>query len=107
VPATTGSTQRPRLAPTADDVFNRLQTRQVSWANHDLACPDNHDLIHTLEVRGPDNDLPDAIDAALGRADGLIVATPDLFASRVGRNDVVVWIEGSRLVAAFTSRCLV
>jgi hypothetical protein len=106
VPATGGSTEPPRLAVLVDDVFNRLRVRQVSWARNDLVCPGSADVISTLEVRGAENELPDAIDAALGGTKGLIVATPDLYAYRDWRSDVVIWIDGSRLVAAFTTRCV-
>jgi hypothetical protein len=106
VPAAGGSTERPRLAETVDDLFNRLRVRQASWTRNDLACPGSGDIISTLEVRGPQDELPDAIDAALGRPEGLIVATPDLYAYRHGQTDIVIWIDGSRLVASFTYRCV-
>jgi hypothetical protein len=106
VPTAGRSTERPRLALFVDDIFGRLQVRQVSWVSDQVACPSQGDLMYTVEARGAENDLPDAIDAALGRREGLVVATPDLYAFHDGRSDTVIWIEGSRLVYSSTSRCL-
>jgi hypothetical protein len=100
----TGSQPSSAAAPAAD-VLTRLRTPATSWIRHDVSCPGGGAL-STVEGVGSENDLPDAIDALLGRMDGLVVATPDLYAFHDGQTDVMVRIEGSRLVASLTNRCL-
>jgi hypothetical protein len=97
--------ERPRSAPHVDDAFARLRVAPQTWARHEIACPDGGTM-STVEASGPDNELPvDAIDAGMGRRDGLVVATADLYAYRAGTSDVIVRIEGSRLVVSATTRC--
>jgi hypothetical protein len=90
---------------TVADLLTRLGSPATTWTRHDVVCPGDGAL-STVEGVGSPDDLPDAIDAVLGRTEGLIVATPDLYAYRVGTTDVLVRIEGSRLVASSTNRCL-
>jgi hypothetical protein len=100
----TGSRPSSAVAPVAD-LLTRLGTPATTWIRHDLGCPGGGAL-STVEGVGSENDLPDTIDAVLGRVEGMVVATPDLYAYRDGTTDVVVRIEGSRLVASLTNRCL-
>jgi hypothetical protein len=58
-----------------------------------------------VEGVGAENDLPDAIDLALGTVDGRIAATADLYAFRSAATGVMVRIEGSRLVVSATTGC--
>jgi hypothetical protein len=96
--------ERPRPATHVDDAFTRLRVAPEAWARHEIACPGGG-AMSTVEGTGRENDLPDAIDAGMGRREGLVVATPDLYAYRAGTVDVMVRIEGSRLVVSATTRC--
>jgi hypothetical protein len=102
--AASGSQPSAPVAPVAD-LLTRLGSPATTWTRHDVGCPGGGDALSTVEGAGAENQLPDAIDAVLGRTEGLIVATPDLYAYRVGTTDVLVRIDGSRLVASTTSRC--
>jgi hypothetical protein len=99
-----GSQPSAPVAPVAD-LLTRLRSPATTWTRHDVGCPGGGGTLSTVEGIGSENALPDAIDAVLGRTEGLIVATPDLYAYRVGTTDVLVRIDGSRLVASTTSRC--
>jgi len=90
--------------PAATEVLGRLRVSAETWTRHRIACPGGGTL-STVEGVGADNDLPDAIDAALGTVDGRIAATADLYAFRSGQTGVMVRIEGSRLVASATTGC--
>jgi hypothetical protein len=92
-------------AASAADLLTRLGSPATTWTRHDIRCPGDGTL-STVEGVATEDDLPDAIDDALGRMTDLIVATPDLYAYRDGRSDVVIWIDGSRLVVSFTDRCV-
>jgi hypothetical protein len=99
----TGSGPGSAFAP-ATELLMRVGVPAQSWNRHQVGCPGGGQL-STMEGVGADNDLPDAIDAELGKVDGLVTATADLYAYRAGLTDVMIRVEGSRLVVSATQRC--
>jgi hypothetical protein len=99
----TGSEPAAAASPAAD-VVARLHVPVQLWRRHSIECPAGGTL-STVEAVGKPNELPDAIDAALGTMDGRVMATADLYGYRVAGTDVVVRVDGSRLVVSATTPC--
>jgi hypothetical protein len=91
------------LGPAAD-LFVRLGRTPTQWTVHRVTCPSGG-AISTVEGLGPPNGLPDSVEGALGGSAGAVAASPDLYGYRAGGQDILVRVDGSRLVVTATTLC--